>query len=178
MGWGGQIMCPFQQQQQAFLFIFLCIWLFISQKEVARGLDIFSYDNVQGSLGSRHFSPALAIFSSLRSSFSFSQTPKFSFLFLFLFFVFLLLMVGGVACRWRLTSWWLFWAPFSLGSLNFFFPSTPLTSRFHHFDSCPQGQWSISSALLRYVWWQDFTARQTHQVPLGRLQGLNNHTAL
>jgi hypothetical protein len=24
---------------------------------------------------------------------------------------------------------------------------------------------------------QDFTARQTHQVPVGRLQGLNNHTA-
>jgi hypothetical protein len=120
MGWGGQIMCPFQQQQQAFLFIFLCIWLFISQKEVARGLDIFSYDNVQGSLGSRHFSPALAIFSSLRSSFSFSQTPKFSFYFYFYF---------SSSCSWWLVAslvvdgWQVdgcFGPPFFSGSLNFF----------------------------------------------------------
>jgi hypothetical protein len=80
--------------------------------------------------------------------------PSLVFIFIFIFiFIFRLLALDGWWRRLSLTVDKLmavlgppsFWVPLT------FFPSTPLTSRFHHFDSCPQGQWSISSALLRYV---------------------------
>ena len=103
MGWGGKIMCLFQTQPFSSYFYMI----YQSKSIETRGLDIFSYDNVQRT------SPLLFWpFSSLRSSFRLVKYPSFSAS---------CLMVHGVevASRWRLTSWWLF-CPFFPYKLTFF----------------------------------------------------------